>query len=386
MRDIERALRESLSARAETYRPADVDAAERRFLERRSRHRIFRAGAAVAFAGAAAVGLFALIQPEVVRDDPIRPAPAPAALRIADRLDVADEPLALSVSPGAVWIASRQAGVVSRIDTETGDIEEMKLSGASQVAADGEITWAAGIDRIARFDDATGQPAGEYLDTLIIDVPVAPAVDMAVGGRARGGAWAVGSTGCVADLQDLRNRVCVEPDGFHATDVATGPAETWLLDGDTGDLHQLHAEPGVNDGRGVIDGEAPVPTAPPGRYADLLISTVEGRDLLWASGEGGQLLQLDLASGDSMSSNWADNEYQGDYLDLAEGYGGVWALIGHEGSDRGEVVRLDVETGEPRGVAVALSGKPSDIAAGPSGVWVTLRNSNEVVQIAGPGN
>lgn len=367
MRDIDRLLRESLTAEANGYEPPDPDAAASEFMRKRGRRRWVRGGGAAMVAAAAAVALFALVQPEVVSDR--EPGPHPAGLQVIQRYRVAEEPLAIAGAPSGVWVASREGGAITQIDPATGSTEEFVLEGASQVVTAGDVAWAAGPGRVIEIEPGSGS------GTAVIDFPP-DLVDMAAGGRDRP-VWLVTRSGCVADVSDLADAVCIGPEAFHATDVATTAKETWVLDGATGDLHQLHAEPGVNEGRGVVDGDAPIPTAPAGRYADLLLSTGGGRDLLWASGEGGQLMRLDLVTGDRSLT-----QLEGDYADLAAGYDSVWALVGHEGSDRGELVEIDLATGEPTGVPYSMGGKPSDVYAGDDGVWVTLRETNEVVRIA----
>ncbi|MFP5352209.1 MAG: hypothetical protein ACLGIB_06580, partial [Actinomycetota bacterium] len=271
------------------------------------------------------------------------------------------------VGKGRIWVASRAAGVVSGLDPATGEIFEHEVDEASQVVIAGESVWAAGRGQVMEIASADGSGTG------IIDFPP-DVVDMAATDEG-GPVWLVTSSGCVADVTRLESEVCANPDGFQATDVASTGEETWLLDGDTGDLHQLRAGPGVNEGRGVVDGDAPLPTAPVGTYADLLLTP----DVLWVSGEGGRLMRLDLVTGEKVIAR-----LDGDYADLAAGYGSVWALVGHEGGDRGELVEIDVATGEPTGAPYSLSGKPSDVYAGIDGVWVTLRDSNEVVRIVKP--
>ena len=369
MRDIDRLLRDSLKAEGDGYEPANLDAAESRFMQKRGRRRLVRTGGAGLLATAAAVSVFALVQPEVVNDRD--QGPQPAALRVADRYPVAAEPLSIGTAPDRIWIASRAAGVVSALDPTTGDMTEFELENASQVVTTGDVAWAGAPGGVIEL-----RPSGS--GSMIIDFPPR-VVDMASGGT-DGEVWLVTDSGCVVDVTDMAGKdLCAGPEGFHATDVASSGKETWLLDGATGDLHQLQARPGVNEGRGVVDGRAPIAIAPAGRYADLLLSTVGGRDVLWASGEGGKLLRLDLETGEKTTSDFA-----GDYIDLAEGYGAVWLLIGHEGSDRAELVRLAAATGEQVGPPLSLPGKPSDLAADESGVWVTLRESNEVVRVAEP--
>lgn len=367
MRDMDRLLRDSLKAEGNAYEPANVEAAETRFMEKRGRRRLVRTGGAGLLAAAAAVSVFALVQPEVVSDRNEQ-GPQPASLQVADRYSVPDEPLSVTTGAGKIWIASRAGGAVSALDPSTGEITEHELEGASQVVLAGDTAWAAGPRKVIEI------PPDEASGSMIMDFPP-DVVDMAATGPG-GPVWLVMSAGCVADVTDLDNDLCVGPEDFHATDVASTDKETWLFDGATGDLHQLQAEPGVNKGRGVVDGDAPMATAPAGQYADLLLSSIGGSDVLWASGEGGRLLRLDLQSGESTTL-----ELPADYIDLAEGHGAVWALIGHEGSDRGELVRLDATTGERTGPSLSLSGKPSDVAAGPEGVWVTLRDTDEVVRI-----
>lgn len=370
MRDIEASLRHALRTTAETYEPADMAEAERVFVRKRSRRRVFRTAGAGILVAASVVGVFALAQPEVINDR--EPRPQPAGLQVAARLDVPAEPLAIAGDVDAVWVASREAGMVSRIDPSSGDTAQVELEGASQVVMTADDVWAAGSDRVLEIDSQSTR-----LGTMVIDWP--DVVDMAAAADGEGPVWLVTSSGCVADVTTLPEPMCVDPSDFHATDVAASSKETWLLDGRTGALLQLHAPGDVNEDRAVFDHENRLPVAPSGRYADLLLSTIEGREVLWASGEGGRVLRLDLRTGDATTVRLG-----GDYVDLAEGYGGVWGLVGHEGRERGDVVQLDIDTAEPEGTAIALSGKPSDLVAVDDGIWVTLRDANQLVRIAQP--
>ena len=57
MRDIERLLRDSLKAEGDAYEPANSDAAETRFMQKRGRRRLVRTGGAGLLAAAAALSV-----------------------------------------------------------------------------------------------------------------------------------------------------------------------------------------------------------------------------------------------------------------------------------------------------------------------------------------
>lgn len=376
MPDIDTLLREALGHQARAYAPGDLAEAERTFVAHRRRRRAFRFTAAAAVTGVAALLVVALIAPRAaIEDDAL---PVTSRLRVVETIAVPEEPVAISAGPPGIWVASRAAGEVTLVGRDGEIVRSFGLPGASEIVAGDAQAWAAGRSgHVVRYDQQSLEINGEVFNDMAASV-----VDMAVGGTMHGAAWSVDTAGCVTDMTNPGPRArCNPPEGFdpadlHATDVATDDDETWLLDGEMGTLYQLEADPGVNDDRAVGTGPGPLPTTPRGRYADLLVAA----DAVWVSGEGGALMRLDLETGDRTYT-----ELGGDYADLASGFRWVWALVGFEGGDTGSVVRIDPDSGEIVGSELTLTGKPSDITVdggGGSGIWVTLREANEVAHIS----
>lgn len=379
MPDIDALVRDALTQEARSYSPPDLADAERVFVAHRRRRRAFRFTAVTAATGVAALVVVAVVAPRpAVEDDSL---PVTSELIVVETIAVPDEPLAISAGPSGIWVASRAAGEVTLVGRDGEVVRSFGLPGASEIAAGGATVWAAGQSgHVVGYDEVTLEPNFEFFNNMSASV-----VDMAVGGTMQGAAWSVDEAGCVIDLTDplpgSDDYECLAVDGevpprSRPTDIATDDDETWVLDGRKGRLTQLKADPGVNDDRAIGTGPVPLPSAPRGRYADLLVAA----DSVWVSGEGGSLMRLDLETGEK---TYAD--LGGDYADLAAGYGWVWALIGFEGSDRGTVVQVDPATGEIIGSDLTLPGKPSDITvddAGKSGIWVTLRDTDEVARIS----
>ena len=372
MPDIDALVRDALTQEARSYSAPDLAEAERVFVSHRRRRRalLFTAGAAAT--GVAALVVVALVAPDAVVQDDV--PPVASQLSVVETIAVPEEPLAVSVGPPGIWVASRAAGEVTLVGRDGEIVRSFDLPGASEIVAGAAQVWAAGeAGHVVRYDEKTLEVNGETAGTS------AAIVDMAVGGTMHGAAWSVDAAGCVTDMTNPAP--CGSPDAFdpeelQPTDVATDDDETWLLDGEQGLIHQLTADPGVNEGRAIGTGPVPLSTTPRGKYADLLVAA----DALWVSGEGGDLMRLDLETGDRTYT-----ELGGDYADLAAGYSWVWALVGSEGTDIGTVVRIDPASGEIVGSELTLTGKPSDITvdgAGESGIWVTLRDASEVARIS----
>ena len=376
MPDIDTLLRETLTSEARAYAPPDLAEAERIFVSHRRRRRAFRFTAAAAVTGVAALLVVALIAPRAaIEDDAL---PVTSQLRLVETIAVPEEPLAVSAGPPGIWVASRAGGKVTLVGRDGEAARSFDLPGASEIVAGEAQAWAAGRSgHVVAYDEETLEVNFEVLNSMNV-----PVVDMAVGGTMNGAAWTVDARGCVMDLtvagpeSECAARSDLAPEGSHPTDVATDDDETWLLDGEQGTLHQLWADPGVNDDRAIGTGPVPLPTTPRGQYADLLVAA----DAVWVSGEGGELMRLDLETGDRTYT-----ELGGDYADLASGFRWVWALVGFEGADSGTLVRIDPATGEVVGEELTLTGKPSDITvdgAGESGIWVTLKEANEIARIS----
>ncbi|HJR45355.1 MAG TPA: hypothetical protein VJ927_07095 [Actinomycetota bacterium] len=377
MSDIETLVRETLRSNASAYVPGDLAEAEQTFVAHRRRRRAYRFAIAAAATGAAAVVAIALVSTQdIVKQDAL--PVGSQSLRVIDTVPVPAEPLAISAGPPGIWVASREAGEVTLVGRDGEIVRSYGLPGASEIVAGGARAWAGGQSgHVVAYDEETL----EQIDFEVFNNMSASVVDMAVGGTMHGAAWSVDSAGCVMDLTNPGPDFdCNAPEGFdpeelQPTDVATDDDETWLLDGEQGELYQLRADPGVNEGRAVGTGPVDLPTTPRGKYADLLVAA----DAIWVTGEGGNMMRFDLETGERTYT-----ELGGDYADLATGFRWVWALVGFEGADRGTVVRIDPETGEVVGEELTLSGKPSDITidgGGASGIWVTLRDANEVARI-----
>jgi peptide/nickel transport system substrate-binding protein len=115
----------------------------------------------------------------------------PAARAVVGTTSVGDEPVALAVSPDAVWVANGADGTVSKIEPSTGHLEGVfpvgKQPSGIAIAADGHVWVAnAGSATLTELDPATGQvvrtvptgalPGGVALDgeTVYVAAQVPP--------------------------------------------------------------------------------------------------------------------------------------------------------------------------------------------------------------------
>ena len=370
MNDIDRLLSESLKGAGESYSPRDAAAAREEFATRRRRRFVWQLSGGVALAGAAVAAalFFASAGPLVSDEEPIDPGPMEiAALQILTRFDVGEEPLAIGAGDDyRLWIASRTEGNVSRIDLNSGEIETVDLPGANEIVVGAENVWVSGENGdYLRINEANPR---DVLDGDFVEQSGgAQLIDLAVGGDAQGGAWAVDTEGCLWELTIPSDWYCAEA-GYFPTDVATDEDEVWVLDSGRGIARQMNAEPGINDGRPSTEYRA----LPASEYGDLTMTD----NALWVSG-GGRVDRVDLETGEVTKL-----EIDGDYADLAVGPETVWALAGWaEGDERARVYELSHDL-EIIGVSGILSGEPSDLVADANGVWITVRYRNEVIYLS----
>ncbi len=249
---------------------------------------------------------------------PVRTVAAPAP-EVGDPRPVGASPSALAVGFGAVWVASRNAGTVTRVDARTGVPalsaafpQPLETGGGPLAIATGEgAVWVAAADgTITRIDPVRG---GAREVARVVDPG-----GVAVGA---GGVWVTSrERGTVSRLDPRTGAPTGEPIrvGPRPGDVAVGAGSVWVAN-----------------------------------TADATVSRVDPRER--------------RAEGDAIRVG------KEQALALTYGEGGVWvAKTDSPQADPIAVVRIDPRSGEADPEAIRVTGGvPLDLAAGGGFVWMT---------------
>lgn len=309
---------------------------------------------------------------------PVRTIAAPAAdVGVARRVGVS--PSAVAVGFGAVWVASRDAGTVTRVDARTGvpalsaAFPEPLVTGGGPLAiAAGEgAVWVAAADgTVTRIDPARGSAR-----------EVARVVDPGGIAAGAGAVWVTSrERGTVSRLDPRTGAPTGEPIevGSRPGDVAVGGGSVWVAN--TADGTVSRVDPGE---RRVAGGPTRV-----GREQVLALSYGDGG--VWvAKTDSPQadpiaLVRIDPRDGDVDPE--AIRVTGGVPLDLAVGGGFVWVTDAGSAlpGDRRPAALLRVDP-----AARALAGRPVEVGASPAGVavgagavWVVTAGDGALQRVA----
>lgn len=313
---------------------------------RNLRRRRLLVGGAIALALLAAGGVVALIagggDEGVGSQNPSVPQP-----KVVATIPVGAGPTGITVDASGVWVTSRDADALYRVDaaTEKSAKVPVALGGAPRsVAAGFGSIWAVvgGGDEVVRFDP--NHPGG----ATSIPVGAGPA-DVAVGDRY---VWVANGT------DDSVSRIDPETDSVDATvpvgsgprAIATGEAAVWVANINDGTISKIDPITARTVGRPVAAGQRPSDVA-------------AGAGTVWAMDNfNGSVTRIDP---DSLAVLGDPIEVGAKPRGIKVGLGYVWVANGGEDS----VSRLDTESGEPVGSPVPVGDDPADLAIGRGSVW-----------------
>lgn len=359
LRDIDRVISQALASEAERFAPADLAGAEQRFLRSRRRRRFTWFGGAALATAAAVVAVAVFPRPDLANENRVDVA-APRMTTIS----VGQEPLGISATREAVWVANSGDGTVSRIDPDTNEVvATIELGGApEEVAANERTAWVyeAHSRNVMGIDSASNAVPDGYNPGL----PDGTHLDLALKG---GTLWmADPATRTVYSVDE--DKTGLKPGRGGDVSVGTASGEVWSYDGDSGSLTLLEGANGIEEPAEQPD-VTDVLTSEDG---DLAV----GGDALWVSDDFGVIMRIDRQT--------YEKEYVdvgGRYSDLSFGGGYLWALTANEADDGTATLRqidpVTVQVGEE----FPLEGGPVDVAADDDAVWVAHKDNGAVTRI-----
>ena len=238
-------------------------------------------------------------------------------------IGVGDGPRALTVVDGQVWVVNGDAGTVSRVDLERGDVVGAPIpimsssDGDSITAGEGKV-WVAMPDQgqVLPIDAETGTPGTP------ISPPDGMNEEIVYGG---GALWVLGDKGTVTKV-DASSGKPGEPikvgeelseDGFFRGEIAFGEGAVWVAG---------------------LDDETVVSIDPASEKVDKTVTFSDGIEgdlavgdgFVWTVNEASQLMRVDPAKGE-IAGNPLPAGTAG-AQDMAAGEGAVW-IAGDEESN-----------------------------------------------------
>jgi streptogramin lyase len=380
-----------------TDSPLHTTAGDRRILlppgsgrRRGSGHPLIVAGAIIAVV---VVVLAALLSrgggtPPVARSSsaspPSSPAPSPPAGVALLRIDpgtnqvapqsysVGDDPTAVAVGDGSVWVANAGDHTILGLDPATGEVQAtIHLSQQPRAIAGGGVpgVWVATIDELWEIDPRT--------NAVVLTHDLGDATGTVTTGE--GSVWVTGllfGLGKVDPATGLLDPHFVGPVLCTACHILPGQLRktSFFFSGD----HQRGAPPSVAAGLGSVWAiVAPPPTGPSSLWRidpltgasksitvpSALIGVTVGRDAVWAVGTNGEVVRVDPKT-DEVTTTIVTGYGA---TKLAAGLDAIWVL----NPARGMVVRIDPQTNTVVGT-IAVGAGAKAIAVGLGSVWVTV--------------
>jgi len=308
---------------------------------------------------------------------PVRTVPAPA-LESAEPVPVGASPSALAVGFGAVWVASRDAGTVTRVDARTGAPalneafpEPLATGGGPLAIAAGEgAVWVAAADgAITRIDPVRG-----------VAREVARVVDPGAIATGAGAVWVTSrERGTVSRLDPRTGAPTGEPIrvGSRPGDVAVGGGSVWVANTADGTVSRVDPAARRARGRAIRAGKAQV------------LALAYGEGAVWvAKTDSPQSEAIALVSIDPDEGTVAPKAVPvtgGVPLDLAAGGGFVWvtdagsALPGS--ARRPALLRVDPKARALAGAPMKIGANPAGVVVGAGAVWVATAGNGALKRI-----
>ena len=310
-------------------------------------------------------------------DGPARTVPA-APPRISSPQPVGASPSALAVGFGAVWVASRDAGTVTRVDARTGVPalttafpEPLRTGGGPLAIAAGEgAVWVAAADgTITRIDPRRGGAR-----------QVARVVDPGGIAAGAGAVWVTSrERGTVSRLDPRTGAPTGEPIrvGARPGDVAVGGGSVWVAN--TADATVSRVDPGERrpDGKAIRIGKAQA------------LALAYGDGSVWVaktdSPQGRPIAVVRIDAEDGAVDPEAIPVTGGVPLDLAAGGGSVWVTDAGSalpGSARPPaLLRLDSAKRALAGAPARLDAAPAGVAVSRDTVWVATAGDGALQRV-----
>jgi DNA-binding beta-propeller fold protein YncE len=283
--------------------------------------------------------------------------------RIIRALPLPVVPFRIATAGRYVWVGSRTAKSVLRIDAPSAKIirPRTRLSEPPyMLAADRRAAWAAGDTGLWRIDGRTGRPGAE-----VSLVGFAIAIENGVlfaANFAQGTSYVYRFDTRSGIQRGLPTRVDVEVLG-----LAAGAGSVWAICHDSQTLVRLDAVSGRRTGRLRL-------AAPPHGVA-------YGDGAVWvASYHTNSILRVDPRT--NRITKTIRVPFPPEWL--AAGGGSVWSIHatgGERPSTDRRLLRIDSRNGRIVQV-LRLPGVPTDVELDGASLWVTVRHPNRLLQIA----
>jgi serine/threonine-protein kinase len=312
---------------------------------------------AVVIAVAAAVAATVLLL--VGTDDGGPTTPVAAQPKPVDTIAVEKGPVALAVGDINVWVASKSAHAVNRIDPGTDGPAGAPIEVVAQpvaVAVGFGSIWVADTtsNSVLRLDPSQSPTP--------VQIPVgAHPSDVAVGG---GWVWVTNERGdSVSRVDPSTNRADrTIPVGAGPRSVATGAGAVWVANIDGKSITEIDPRQGRVVGKPVGLGQRP---------NDLAV----GEGYVWVA---------DVFNGTVTRVDPRSLEVVGDPIEVGArprgvkvGLGYVWVANGGDGT----VTRIDPKSAVPAGPPIPVGKNPADIAVSNGAVWTANFDDSTVTKI-----
>jgi streptogramin lyase len=303
-------------------------------------------------------------------DQPTRSRPTPA--NVGPPIRVAISPIAVAVGAGAVWVVDAARQTLTKVDAHTRAVvgEPRRVAGGPfAVAVGAGAVWvAAGDGSVRAYDPRTVRPVGPT-------ATVPGANGLAVSDA---GVWVSSRRAGTVTRIDARTRRTDPPIrvGRGPADIAVGAGGVWVANADGGSVSRIDPRSGRAD--------TPIPVG-----ARQVLAVTVGEGAVWVARAAGpdadrtQLVRIDPRAakvvGDPIRVPGAVP------LHLVAGHG-VWVTDsggtpGPQPGSHGGVTRVDPATPTLTEPPLHTGKRPSAIALGEGGVWVTNEDDGTLTPI-----
>ncbi len=291
--------------------------------------------------------------------------------RVGSPIELGGNPVAVAVGAGAIWVVDASRQTLTKVDPATRSVvgSPHRIAGGPFAVAVGEgLVWvAAGDGSVRAYDPRSGRRSGPAAS-------VPGANGLAVGA---GGVWVTSRrAGTVTRIDPRTRSAAALRVGRGPADVAVGLGAVWVANADGASVTRIDPRRG-RVAATIAVGERQV------------LAVAVGEQAVWVVRAGGfdgarpQLVRIDPQS-DKLAG--APISVPGTVpLELAAG-DGVWvtdagAALGSKRARRGGVTRIDPAARAPSGPPLRTGDRPSAIALGEGGAWVTNEASGTLTPI-----
>ncbi len=276
-------------------------------------------------------------------------------------VEVGAPPLRLATSPDATWVVSEGDGTLSKLDPESGAVEDSYDlgSGIQGVAWGAGTVWVTdpALGEVLRIDPEDGSVL-RRIDFGRHPGEVHPGPIVYGGHRI----WVAGTQGEGISAYDVRDRsfrrnMLPRPGPLR---LAIGAGSLWISSHDTGQVQRI----------GFISSKAGNPIRVGGGPSGVTV----GGGRVWVANAGGdRVTEIDSATETVLSALEVGARPAG----VDAGTNTVWVALSGEDA----VTRISLASGEVEGSPVGVGPEPGAVAVGETAVWVGNNGDGTVSRI-----